>query len=70
METMTDLFSIKKIYRLIMTASFLLVCCVPANLLLAEEGAERGIGPTMEFNITIQANVLRLCAGGRLYDLI
>ena len=36
----------------------------------AEDGAEDVKSRTMEFNITIQANVMRICAGGRLYDLI
>ena len=48
----------------------LLIYSVFASLVLAEDGAEDVKSRTMEFNITIQANVMRLCAGGRLYDLI
>jgi hypothetical protein len=56
--------------RSFMAISFLLVCCVPADLVRAEEITAEFKGRTMEFHITIQANVQRLCAGGRLYDLI
>ena len=70
MKTMIYLFSRKRFCCLIVTIFFLLVCCAPVSSARAEEVGEAVQGRTMEFNITIQANVLRLCAGGRLYDLI
>jgi len=46
-------------------------CIVPAVLADQNEEAVAERTPkTVEYNITIQVNVLRICAGGKLYDLI